>query len=56
MLADEHVSPEVKARLAQEYLTLNPLALLRKLHRLQAALWTLALSEAAVPAIMQTVL
>ena len=28
VLADAHVAPEVKARLEQEYLTLNPLALL----------------------------
>lgn len=55
VLIDAHVAPEVKARLEQEYLTLNPLALLRQMHRLQAALWELAHSEVAVPAVLQTV-
>jgi hypothetical protein len=53
VLADDQVALDVKERLTQEYLTLNPLALLRQMHRLQAALWELALSEAAVPAVLQ---
>jgi hypothetical protein len=36
------VSDEVKAALGQEYLSLNPVALLRQLHRAQETLWQLA--------------
>lgn len=52
-LADEQVSAEAKAQLTGEYLTLNPIALLRKMKRLQETLWDLAVSDAAMPAIEQ---
>ena len=53
VLADEHVSAEAKAQLTCEYLTLNPVALLRKMKRLQETLWNLAVSDAAMPVIEQ---
>ena len=53
VLADEHVSAQAKAQLTCEYLTLNPVALLRKMKRLQETLWDLAVSDAAMPAIEQ---
>lgn len=53
VLADEHVSAQAKAHLTCEYLTLNPVALLRKMKRLQETLWDLAVSDAAMPAIEQ---
>ena len=54
VLADEHLTSEVKARFTSEYLTLDPVALLRKMHSLQAALWDLAISDAAMPAVQAT--
>lgn len=42
VLDSPHVSDEAKAALRQQYLTLNPVALLRQLHRAQALLWPLA--------------
>lgn len=53
VLADEHVSAEAKAQMTCEYLTLNPIALLRQMKRLQETLWDLAVSDAAMPAIEQ---
>jgi Integrase core domain len=44
-LESEQVSEEDKARLRQQYATLNPLALLRQMQRLQAVLWKLAAGE-----------
>jgi hypothetical protein len=55
VLADGHVAKEVKEQLQQEYRKLNPLALLRQMRGLQAALWELALSDAAVPAVVQAI-
>jgi hypothetical protein len=45
VLEAEQVSEEVKARLRQQYTPLNPMALLRQMHRLQAVLWKLAAGE-----------
>jgi len=45
VLESEQVSEEVKARLRQQYATLNPMALLRQMQRLQAVLWKLAAGE-----------
>ena len=42
MLDSPQVTDEVKAALQREYLTLNPVALLRQIHRAQAVLWQLA--------------
>jgi len=42
VLDSPQVTDEVKATLRQQYLTLNPVALLRQLHRAQAVLWQLA--------------
>ncbi len=39
------MTEEVKARLRQQYATLNPVALLRQMQRLQAVLWKLAARE-----------
>ena len=47
VLESEQVSDEVKARLRQQYATLNPVALLRQMQRLQALLWKLAVGEPA---------
>jgi hypothetical protein len=51
VLESEQVTAEVKAALQQEYLTLNPLALLRQMRERQAVLWKLALGEVALPAV-----
>ncbi len=51
VLESEQVTAEVKAALQQEYLTLNPLALLRQIRERQAVLWKLALGEVAPPAV-----
>ena len=45
VLEAEQVSEEVKARLRQQYATLNPMALLRQMQRLQSVLWKLAAGE-----------
>ena len=45
VLESEQVSEEVRARLRQQYATLNPVALLRQMQRLQAAFWKLAVGE-----------
>src|SRR5579859_317813 len=45
VLASEQVETELKAALQQEYATLNPITLLRRIKRHQAALWKLALSQ-----------
>lgn len=45
VLESEQVSEEVKARLRQQYATLNPMALLRQMQRLQSVLWKLAAGE-----------
>ncbi len=45
VLESEQVTEEVKARLRQQYATLNPVALLRQMQRLQAVLWKLAARE-----------
>jgi hypothetical protein len=45
VLESEQVSEEIKARLRQQYATLNPVALLRQMQRLQAVLWKLAAGE-----------
>jgi hypothetical protein len=42
VLDSPQVTDEVKAALQREYLTLNPVALLRQIHRAQAVLWQLA--------------
>jgi integrase-like protein len=42
VLDSPQVTEEVKAALRQQYLTLNPVALLRQIHRAQATLWQLA--------------
>lgn len=51
VLESEQVTAEVKAALQQEYLPLNPLALLRQIRERQAVLWKLALFEVALPAV-----
>ncbi len=58
VLDAKQVSPEAKAALQHEYLTLNPVVLLRQVRRLQATLWKLARAEsgesgapAATPAV-----
>jgi hypothetical protein len=43
------VSEEVKASLRQQYVTLNPVALLRHMQRLQAMFWKLAVGEPVEP-------
>ncbi|HEV2583887.1 MAG TPA: DDE-type integrase/transposase/recombinase [Ktedonobacteraceae bacterium] len=45
VLESEQVSEEIKACLRQQYATLNPVALLRQMQRLQAVLWKLAVGE-----------
>lgn len=50
VLEAEQVTQEVKTTLQQEYLTLNPVALLRQIRRQQALLWQLALGETNEPA------
>ena len=47
VLASESVSNEVKARLKQQYTTLNPVALKRELTRLTEDLLRLNISKAA---------
>ncbi len=50
VLEAEPVTQQVKASLQQEYLTLNPVALLRQIRRQQALLWQLTVGEADLPA------
>ena len=47
-MAAEQVTEEVKAALRQEYLTLNPVTLLRQIRQQQAVLWKLAVGEATL--------
>lgn len=49
VLESEQVTQESKARLRQQYATLNPVALLRQMQRLQAVLWKLAAGEPTEP-------
>ncbi len=49
VLESEQVTQESKARLRQQYATLNPVALLRQMQRLQAVLWKLAAREPTEP-------
>ena len=42
VLDSPQVPDEVKAALRQQYLTLNPVALLRQMHHAQETLWQLA--------------
>jgi hypothetical protein len=42
VLDSPQVTDEVKTALRQQYLTLNPVTLLRQIHRAQATLWQLA--------------
>jgi Integrase core domain len=42
VLDSPQIADEVKAALRQQYLTLNPVALLRQIHRAQETLWQLA--------------
>jgi len=49
VLDAEQVSEEVKVSLRQQYATLNPVALLRHMQRLQAVFWKLAVGEPAEP-------
>ena len=51
VLASEQVPQQAKAALQQEYLTLNPVALLHQIRQQQAVLWKLAVGEAALPAV-----
>lgn len=43
------MTQESQARLRQQYATLNPVALLRQMQRLQAVLWKLAAGEPTEP-------
>jgi hypothetical protein len=54
VLESEQVSDAVKAGLRQQYATLNPVALLRQMQRLQTVLWKLAAGEPAEPETAQT--
>ncbi len=49
VLESEHVNEEAKATLRQQYVTLNPVVLLRQMQRLQATFWKLAVGEPAGP-------
>jgi len=49
VLESQQVTQESKARLRQQYATLNPMALLRQMQRLQAVLWKLAAAEPTEP-------
>ena len=49
VLESAQVSEQVKERLRQQYASLNPLALLRQMQRLQAVLWKLAAAEPMEP-------
>jgi hypothetical protein len=51
VLESEQVTEQVKAALRQEYLTLNPVTLLRQIRRQQALLWQLAAGEAPLQAV-----
>ena len=46
VLDSPQVTDEVKAALQRQYLTLNPVTLLRQLHRAQAVLWQLSVGMA----------
>ena len=45
VLVSEQITADVKEALQQEYLTLNPVALLRQIRRYQAAFWQLAVGD-----------
>lgn len=55
VLDSAQVSDEVKATLRQQYATLNSVALLRQMQRLQVVLWKLAVGESAVQESAQSV-
>ena len=50
VLEAQQVDAPVKEALQQEYLTLNPVTLLRQIRRQQALLWELAVGEGALHA------
>ena len=54
VLESEQVTEEVKASQRQQYVTLNPVALLRQMQRLQAVLWKLAAGEPTEQEMAQT--
>lgn len=56
VLDSPQVTDEVKAALQRQYLTLNPVTLLRQLHRAQAVLWQLAVGMAVCQQAAQAVL
>jgi hypothetical protein len=51
-LASQQVESCVKEALQQEYLTLNPVALLRQIRRSQAAFWELAVGDLGSEVVM----
>ncbi len=55
VLDSPQVSDEVKAALRQLYLTLNPVALLRQMHRAQETLWQLAVGMAVCDQVAQAI-
>lgn len=55
MLDSPQVTDEVKEALQRQYLTLNPVTLLRQLHRAQAVLWQLAVGMAVCEQAAQAV-
>jgi hypothetical protein len=55
VLDSPQVTDEVKAALQRQYLTLNPVTLLRQLHRAQAVLWQLAVGMAVCEQAAQVV-
>ena len=54
VLASPQVEPYVKEALQQEYLTLNPVTVLRQIRRYQAAFWELAVGDLATAAVMSS--
>jgi hypothetical protein len=55
VLDSPQIADEVKAALRQQYLTLNPVALLRQIHRAQETLWQLAVGMAVCEQAAQAV-
>jgi hypothetical protein len=55
VLDSPQVTAEVKEALRQQYLTLNPVALLRQIHRTQATLWQLAVGVGLAEQVAQAV-
>jgi Integrase core domain len=55
VLDSPQVTDEVKAALQQQYLPLNPVALLRQIHRAQATLWQLAVGVGLPEQVAQAV-